>query len=232
MQRFTLTRILIFIGFALFTQVANAQYKFGFDISDGYDNFNNGDTTAAIEIAMYNSNQDTSAWAIGGTVFAMNGTAIDSVHFHFKGPQTVVFPKGTVGYRNVKMLKINPVPDTKFYGQRYFYLTIDNLIGVLKTDLNFGRQSFMVILDYDGTSIGIPKVSIREYTLFPNPAQDIIHFSGVNSRQYSITDMSGKTVLNGETMMNSIDISSLVPGLYFIRSETDKGLVLHKFIKE
>lgn len=219
----------------VFSTKTHAQYSFGFDLKPGYDNFNNYDTSANIEIAFYNTNQDSSTRAVGGTVFANNGTAIDTVHFRFNGPKLVVFPKGTYGYRNVQYLKINPIADSTFYGQRYFYLVIDNLLGILKSDLNFGLSRFTVILDYDGKNIGksgYPKISIAEYSMYPNPTRDFLNISGVDIIQYSILDYSGKTVLSGIPEMNQIDVSHLPAGMYILQSLSNKGHLLQKFVKE
>jgi hypothetical protein len=52
-------------------------------------------------------------------------------------------------------------------------------------------------------------------SLFPNPAQNIVRVSGISSDvAYRVTDMSGKTVLNGTTAKSSIDISQLATGTY------------------
>ncbi|MBL7927186.1 MAG: T9SS type A sorting domain-containing protein [Bacteroidia bacterium] len=57
-----------------------------------------------------------------------------------------------------------------------------------------------------------------EFTVYPNPASDIINLSGINHYTISITDITGKQVM--QVIQNdyetSIDISSLKPGIYFI----------------
>lgn len=69
----------------------------------------------------------------------------------------------------------------------------------------------------------IPELKSEEsFTIYPNPAGDQITIKGnlsINGSAYSITDQSGKMVLKGKLINQNgtIDISSLVNGIYFLR---------------
>ncbi len=210
---------------------ANAQIKFGFILPKGYDNFNNSDTSAYIELAVFNDNQDTLKYVTGADVYPINGTAINGVHYDMKS-QTVNFKPGTPGYANYKKVKLNLIPDSFFYGTRFFTLGLRNITGVLKSQLNFGLDTLKIIIDYDGLKIGYPTLSIADYKLYPNPTRDALYIEGVESKNYVIFNGMGQEIFSGETANNKIDVSSLKEGLYILKSVTDKGMLIQKFFKQ
>lgn len=212
---------------------ANAQspIKFGFILPKGYDNFNNSDTSAFIELAVFNENQDTLRDLTGSDVYAINGTAKNGIHFNMN-VQTISFKPGTPGYANYKKVKLNLIPDSFYYGTRFFTLGLRNLVGVLKTQLNYGLDSLKIIIDYDGKKIGYPILSIADYKLYPNPTRDALYIEGVESKNYVIFNGMGQEIFSGETLNNKIDVASLKEGLYVLKSVTDKGMLIRKFFKQ
>lgn len=68
--------------------------------------------------------------------------------------------------------------------------------------------------------------------LFPNPSKKLITIAGVGpgNVSYRITDMTGQTMLT--TTMAVIDISGLVPGLYFLQIISGNDMKQMKFVKE
>jgi len=84
------------------------------------------------------------------------------------------------------------------------------------------------------TVLAAPDSEIGAFTVFPNPASDLIHIHGVtseikNTLIYSVTgQLMNVTPLNSET----INISNLPPGIYFLEISTAEGnKQLQKFIK-
>lgn len=77
----------------------------------------------------------------------------------------------------------------------------------------------------------------KELILFPNPAFDYVNIKLENSHfndrfNVLVLDMMGRPVQNSVLKANSIDISKLNPGLYFIQLRNNKGLFYSgKFIK-
>ena len=67
------------------------------------------------------------------------------------------------------------------------------------------------------------------FTITPNPAKDFITITGANSKEISISDASGRTVLT--TCNAKIDISTLPKGVYFVAITTNNNRELRKFIK-
>lgn len=227
MKKILMLSFLIFAGL-----LANAQIQFGFAVS-GYDNFSNTDTSAAFEIVIFTPNNDTLDTEVGAMISSIDGSAINNTHFKFV-PQLYKFPIGTTIYNgsNRKKFKINPIPDSKFWGKKDFIITLTNLIGVDTSSLMFHQNTLRIIIDYDGTGIGLPKLSVHDYKLYPVPASTNLYVEGVSCNQYKVTDLSGRVVTEGLALNNTIDVSGLANGIYVLTAVSNKGLILEKFIKE
>ncbi|MGV3695549.1 S8 family serine peptidase [Flavobacterium sp.] len=72
--------------------------------------------------------------------------------------------------------------------------------------------------------------------VYPNPAQGILNFDVKNNitiSNVSINDVSGKEIYRASNSIgNSIDISNLASGVYFVTFKSDNGSVTKKFVKE
>jgi photosystem II stability/assembly factor-like uncharacterized protein len=73
-------------------------------------------------------------------------------------------------------------------------------------------------------------------SIYPNPARDILNFTTTDNtsiNNVSILDISGKVVLNSNNFnSNSVDISKLQSGVYFVKFSSDEKSIVKKFIKE
>jgi hypothetical protein len=81
-------------------------------------------------------------------------------------------------------------------------------------------------------STGLQMIEVEDdIQLYPNPADDIIYFSRSENEiiRVSLVNSIGQT-FNVQTNSESIDITELKPGLFFVRFETEKGLVIKKLI--
>lgn len=70
--------------------------------------------------------------------------------------------------------------------------------------------------------------------IFPNPTSQILTIKvsqNIKLQRLSIYNISGQVLLSSKTA-NSIDVSSLANGLYFLQIETNKGTLTKKFIKQ
>lgn len=82
---------------------------------------------------------------------------------------------------------------------------------------------------YDGTvsvcplptSITNNRNTVQDFTLFPNPTTGKCLLNLTGQKKITITDLYGKTVLVTSTAENEIDLTGLVPGLYFITINTN-----------
>jgi hypothetical protein len=71
---------------------------------------------------------------------------------------------------------------------------------------------------------------------YPNPTADILYIDSKyseysNYSKYSIFDNSGKLIKNGVLDGSGIDVSKLASGAYVIKIETEKGVVMERFVK-
>ncbi|WP_298397048.1 T9SS type A sorting domain-containing protein [Flavobacterium sp.] len=75
----------------------------------------------------------------------------------------------------------------------------------------------------------------NEFVLYPNPAKNLLHIEVKNEIEISsisIYNMLGQVVLTTTNPSNTIEVSNLKTGNYFIKVTTDKGTATSKFIKE
>lgn len=74
-------------------------------------------------------------------------------------------------------------------------------------------------------------------TIFPNPAKEIItlRFESRRNGKASIVSVDGKIIqtnINITQQVNSINVSSILPGMYFLQLETKEGIETIQFIKQ
>lgn len=78
----------------------------------------------------------------------------------------------------------------------------------------------------------LKKAKVNSFSIYPNPATNTIQFSGVdiNGRLITIYDLSGVRKMNVIGKQQTLDISSLQPGMYFITVSGPKPIT-GNFIK-
>jgi len=85
------------------------------------------------------------------------------------------------------------------------------------------------------TTTGIQKNNTTEVRLMPNPASDKLLIDGLTDTKVSfeIINVIGQSVLKANfDGKKSIDVSAFEKGAYFIKINTQQGVVIRKFIKE
>ncbi len=92
------------------------------------------------------------------------------------------------------------------------------------------------IMLYVGPAPTVNETTTTTVKLYPNPAKDLLFFSGIDEGVYTITimDMQGKMIMSKKhTQNNSIDISFLKNGIYIIELVPQKTgeSYRRKFIK-
>jgi len=82
--------------------------------------------------------------------------------------------------------------------------------------------------------VGIEELNDQLFTLSPNPAKDLIYIThSEDIIEWTIIDMNGRHLLSKKDLsLNSIDISSLAIGTYFLQLETSKGVIIKIFSKK
>lgn len=72
--------------------------------------------------------------------------------------------------------------------------------------------------------------------IYPNPAQNVLNFDVKNDvilSEVSVNDISGKEIFKSTNVIgNSVDVSNLSAGVYFITFKSDTNSITKKFIKQ
>lgn len=78
----------------------------------------------------------------------------------------------------------------------------------------------------------VEEMSAMGVNIFPNPADDVIQIqSGILIKELYIVDLLGKTVRTANNIFTAdIDISSLNPGIYFVKIKVNDKLLTQKII--
>jgi hypothetical protein len=84
---------------------------------------------------------------------------------------------------------------------------------------------------YDVTGLGLSIIT-DQIRIYPNPSSGVFKLEGKNIRTVSVTDLTGKLILEqtikGE--MSRIDLSGNPSGVYFMEIRTEKGIRLKKIM--
>lgn len=82
------------------------------------------------------------------------------------------------------------------------------------------------------TTLDIEENLVKNITLYPNPTTSILNIQTDKViESITIIDVSGKTTNTKIASNNSIDVSNLSYGIYFIEVKTNEGIFREKFIK-
>jgi len=78
-------------------------------------------------------------------------------------------------------------------------------------------QAVITTENIDLVNAGVEK----KFTVYPNPATDVLHIKTEGKESFGLSDQSGKIILT-KTITNSgdIDVSQLPPGIYFLSNNT------------
>lgn len=95
----------------------------------------------------------------------------------------------------------------------------------------FGRAMYsydISFLNLVQPPLSVNELNNLEFDLYPNPAQNNLFVSGINSTSYRIFNTLGKEVLNGEIeSKGEIKIDGLESGVYFLKiGESTKRFVI------
>jgi hypothetical protein len=83
-----------------------------------------------------------------------------------------------------------------------------------------------------GTSLGINDVGSTQIKIYPNPANDVLNIDIENIENYvvSLISIYGQTIGQYKPTHNQINISNLVPGIYFIKLSNHEKEYIQKLI--
>ncbi len=89
------------------------------------------------------------------------------------------------------------------------------------------RRSFMI----NCGTVGIVDISDLQLQVYPNPVSDYLQIqTALSVKKVDITDITGRLMYT--TTSKSINCSTFAKGVYIIRTLTEKGIIVMKFVKE
>lgn len=153
-----------------------------------------------------------------------------------------------VGAFTTIAVSINPTLTTTGYPfawTQYSY-TVSGLTGVVPCKIGF--RYFVTNGGPDGANsniIGVDTFSVdrplssdsffkNNFSIYPNPVGNVLNITTKNDmviNNVSITDVNGRVVSTSSSVINSVDVSDLSSGVYFISVETNEGKGTSKFVK-
>jgi uncharacterized delta-60 repeat protein len=159
------------------------------------------------------------------------------------------YPYDPISY---KVTRYNPdgTKDLSFYGNGTF--TYDFIAGVSAEGATYlyphedgrlfvaGRTSVccvthpLAMLRLKPTSLSTEVFSADEFSIYPVPASDKIYIRNGNKHmieQLTVSDVSGKTIQSQKSDFESVDVSKLQQGVYFLNVESQGKSNHLKFIK-
>ena len=122
-----------------------------------------------------------------------------------------------------------------------FYFDYTNTVMTYEIVINTDGTKTLIIANIDGDQaiyntealLSTQDFLTPEYVLYPNPVLNDLFISSENLliERIRIYSISGKEVLNVESIEKSIDVSRLQQGIYFIEVTSAEGRSVQKFIK-
>ena len=97
--------------------------------------------------------------------------------------------------------------------------------GTYKLAISVQRKSLVGIGETD---------NLAEWTVYPIPATDVLNITapdGVESYTLELLTVDGKMIRKYYGNVNSLNVSDLSSGIYFVRITTDKSFVIRKWVK-
>lgn len=78
---------------------------------------------------------------------------------------------------------------------------------------------------------GIEDATIANISLYPNPVTSILNIEAEGVQEVNVIDVNGRNVMTAQNT-NTIDMSELANGVYFVRVITNNGVATQKIVKK
>ena len=147
----------------------------------------------------------------------------------YDGYGTLITPFGT--FTNAIRIKTeNPDDSTEtlytWYKVNPFRYLLTVIVGNVLGDVNFNFA--------DPTVLSNQKFDVSEIVIFPNPASNFLivkHSDDTIINRITITDLSGKKILEQNGNIPLINIESLASGMYVLEVFSGENKIVSKFVK-
>jgi len=112
--------------------------------------------------------------------------------------------------------------------------TPDSMAIIVYAGDNPGSTLLLDDLAFAGGNVGLSEFSSMNVDIYPNPATNSVMIKADGSYNYTLTDLSGSTVMNGENVNGAIqlDVNQLSSGAYFVTLTNEFKTESHKLIIE
>ncbi len=116
-----------------------------------------------------------------------------------------------------------------------------NLYQIFESSLSIALLPNITFTDEDANEIVDPEpdTAIKttkadsQLSIYPNPAKEVIYINNLTSdASATVTDVTGKQILSLSHVQNSVSVSGLSKGIYFISIKDADGVHTAKFVKE
>ena len=87
----------------------------------------------------------------------------------------------------------------------------------------------------EGSALSVIDENLVDVTIYPNPVEDKLTIettADITNKIATVYDINGKYILNTKLNSNTLDVSSLESGVYFLRLGSDGKSIKRKFIKK
>lgn len=112
-------------------------------------------------------------------------------------------------------------------GDVTFYIAA-NAVNGTGSPAGDGSTTNSITIEYDPT-LSTGEEVFEAISVYPNPAIDELNVSNHSSSKYSIFNVHGQQVQNGNLQNNQIDVLDLNPGMYMLELDNNQGI--SRFIK-
>ncbi|MCB0447075.1 MAG: VCBS repeat-containing protein [Gelidibacter sp.] len=105
--------------------------------------------------------------------------------------------------------------------------------GIVDTIVNPAINTTHTIIE--GQTLSIVDETLQSIVIYPNPVDEVLEISStvnLNDKIATVFDVNGKRVLNEKMEGNTLDVSKLQSGVYFLRLESEGKSIKKKFIKK
>ena len=102
---------------------------------------------------------------------------------------------------------------------------------VMATANDASGKTGSAVITISNQSTGINEIPNSVISIYPNPTSSQLTIATLENIEF-ILDITAKIITIAIPTNNTIDVSNLVKGIYFLQVQTEKGLFNSTFIKE
>lgn len=120
----------------------------------------------------------------------------------------------------------------EYYDYATSNLPIFVVLTIKLTSALINNESTLVLSkDMPNDYIGLSENNVGTFDLYPNPADQILNINTEGNFNYLVMNVNGDVLVNN-TNSKALDISSFSAGIYFVKLQNAKGVLVKKFVKK